>query len=138
MRSIHSVVTRRRFTLAAAALLLLGLTVPASAQRGAWEFLGSKEVDGGADHDRIKCHGKDEYRALQFRVEGAAVTFDRIVVEYGNHQKKAYPFRMTVAPNGKTPVLDLAGGYRDITDVEFWYRKASWGKKPEVRLYGRR
>ena len=94
--------------------------------------------DGGADHDRIRCHGKDEYRALQFRVEGAAVTFDRIVVEYGNHQKKAYPFRMTVAPNGKTPVLDLAGGYRDITDVEFWYRKASWGKKPQVRLYGRR
>jgi len=122
----------------AAALLVLGVTASTSAQRGAWEFLGSKEVDGGADHDRIKCHGKDEYRALQFRVDGAAVTFDRIVVEYGNHQKRAYPFRMTVAPNGKTPVLDLAGGYRDITAVEFWYRKASWGKKPEVRLYGRR
>ena len=43
-----------------------------------------------------------------------------------------------VAPNGASPVLDLAGGERDITNVEFWYQKASWGKKPEVRLYGRR
>ena len=43
--------------MAAAALLVLGVTASTSAQRGAWEFLGSKEVDGGADHDRIKCHG---------------------------------------------------------------------------------
>jgi hypothetical protein len=32
----------------------------------------------------------------------------------------------------------LVGGDRDITNVEFWYQKASWGKKPKVRLYGRR
>jgi hypothetical protein len=35
-------------------------------------------------------------------------------------------------------VLDLVGGERDIASVKFWYEKASWGKKPEVRLYGRR
>ena len=90
------------------------------------------------DHDKIKCHGNETYRALQFRVTGAAVKFDRIVVEYGNHKTRAYPFRIMVAPNGSSPVLDLIGGDRDITNVEFWYEKASWGKKPEVRLYGRR
>jgi hypothetical protein len=45
---------------------------------------------------------------------------------------------MVVPPNGASPALDLVGGSRDLTNVEFWYEKASWGKKPEVRLYGRR
>jgi hypothetical protein len=31
------------------------------------------------------CHGKEEYRALQFRVTDATVQFDRIQVEYGDH-----------------------------------------------------
>ena len=80
----------------------------------------------------------DTYTALQFRVSGAAVQFDRIVVEYGNHSTRAYPFRILVPPNGSSRVLDLVGGERDIASVKFWYEKASWGNKPEVRLYGRR
>ena len=64
--------------------------------------------------------------------------FDRIIVEYGNHVTKAYPFRLLVRANGTSRVLDLVGGERDITNVEFWYEKASWGKKPQVCLYGKR
>ena len=138
MRHVSSAITRRRFTTMIAAPLILGAAQSAAAQRGQWEHLGTKEIEGRVDHDKISCHGKDEYRALQFRVSGAAVQFDRIQVEYGNHQTRAYPFRMRVRANGASPALDLAGGYRDITNVEFWYEKASWGKKPEVRLYGRK
>ena len=135
---VPSIETRRRLTTAVAALLIAGLTGSVTAQPGAWGHLGTKEIEGKADHDKIRVHGKDTYRALQFRVSGAAVQFDRIVVEYGNHNKRTYPFRILVPPNGASPALDLVGGNRDITNVEFWYQKASWGKKPEVRLYGRR
>ena len=139
MRNASSRITRRRFTTMIATPLILGASQSAAAaQRGQWEHLGTKEIEGRVDHDKISCHGKDEYRALQFRVSGAAVQFDRIQVEYGNHQTRAYPFRMRVRANGVSPALDLAGGFRDITSVEFWYEKASWGKKPEVRLYGRK
>ncbi len=117
---------------------MVGVASSVSAQRGGWDHLGTKEIEGRVDHDKINVHGKDTYKALQFRVTGAAVQFDRIVVEYGNHNKRAYPFRMLVRANGSSPALDLVGGDRDITNVEFWYEKASWGKKPEVRLYGRR
>jgi hypothetical protein len=95
-------------------------------------------IEGRVDHDKINCHGKDEYHALQFRVTGAAVQFDRVQVEYGNHHTRAYPFRMLVRANGTSPALDLIGGSRDIANVEFCYEKASWGRKPEVRLYGRK
>jgi hypothetical protein len=138
MRNALSMATRHRRATVIAALLVLGVAGSVEAQRRGWEHLGTKEIEGRVDNDEIKCHGKDTYTALQFRVSGAAVQFDRIVVEYGNHQTRAYPFRMRVPANGVSRVLDLAGGERDLTSVKFWYEKASWGKKPEVRLYGRR
>jgi len=139
MGSVLTGMTRRRFTAMAATLLVTGIGASAGAQRGpAWEELGKKEIEGKVDHDKIKCHGKDTYRALQFRVNGAAVKFLRVQVEYGNHKTRVYPFQILVPPGGSSPALDLVGGERDITNVEFWYEKASWGKKPQVRLYGRR
>ena len=138
MRSVFSAVARHRVATVTAALLFIGFAGSVGAQRHPWELLGTKEIEGHVDHDEIKCHGKDTYTALQFRVNGAAVQFDRIVVEYGNHATRAYPFRMRVKANGVSPVLDLVGAERDITSVKFWYEKASWGKKPEVRLYGRK
>jgi hypothetical protein len=138
MRSTVSGITRRQFTTMVATSLIVGVSRSAAAQRGDWEHLGTKEIEGRADHDKISCHGGDEFKALQFRVSGAAVQFLRIEVEYGNHKTRAYPFRILVPPNGQSPALDLVGGSRDITNVEFWYEKASWGKKPEVRLYGRK
>jgi len=138
MRSVFSFSARHRLATVVAALAIVGMAGSVGAQRGAWVQLGSKSIEGKADHDKIKCHGSDTYRALQFRVNGAAVQFDRILVEYGNHKTRAYPFRILVPANGASPVLDLLGGDRDITNVEFWYQKASWGKKPEVRLYGRK
>ncbi len=137
MRRMLSGVMRHPFTMVAV-LLMVGVVSSVSAQRGGWDHLGTKEIEGRVDHDKINVHGKETYKALQFRVTGAAVQFDRIVVEYGNHNKRAYPFRMLVRANGSSPALDLVGGDRDIANVEFWYEKASWGKKPEVRLYGRR
>lgn len=139
MRYPFSDATKHRLLTVLAVLLVVGVPTSISAERAAgWQLLGTKEIEGHVDHDKISCHGKDTYRALQFRVSGAAVKFDRIIVEYGNHETRAYPFRMVVRANGASPVLDLAGGERDITDVEFWYEKASWGSKPHVRLYGKR
>jgi len=138
MRPKRSESPLRWVTIVPALLLVLGLANRAGAQPGAWQELGSKKIEGKVDHDKIKCHGKETFRALQFRVTGAAVQFDRITVEYGNHQTRTYPFRMLVPPNGVSSALDLVGGERDIANVEFWYEKASWGQKPEVRLYGRR
>src|SRR5262245_53640044 len=134
---LRSITTTPPLAALLVALVVICLGHPVGAQRG-WDHLRTKEIGGRVNHDKLRAHGHDPYTALQFRVKGAAVQFDRVVVEYGNHQTRAYPFRMLVRSNGVSRVLDLAGGERDITSVEFWYEKASWGHKPEVRLYGRR
>ncbi len=66
---------------------------------------------------------------------GSPVQFDRINVVYGNHNQEPIPFRFRVPP-GAGRTIDLRGGNRDIAYVEFWYQKASWSAKPEVKLYG--
>ena len=64
--------------------------------------------------------------------------FDRIVVKYGNHKTRAYPFRMLVAPNGSSPVLDLVGGDRDITNVESGTRRPPGERSRKCGCTGRR
>ena len=90
MRHVMSVAARRGFTTAVAALLIVGLAGAVAAQPG-WAHLGTKEIEGKADHDKIRVHGKDTYRALQFRVNGAAVQFDRVVGRVRQPQDPCVP-----------------------------------------------
>ncbi len=109
------------------------LTVP---QRGGWQFLGSAREDGNVDHDKIKCHGKDTFRAIQLRVSGSAVEFDHVVIVYGNHENQNLSLRNKIPAGGESRSIDLPGARRDIAYVELWYQKAHWGAQPEVKLYG--
>jgi hypothetical protein len=123
-------------------LLVIGTEISAKAQPhlgiggGIWQYLGNAHVDGNADHDKISVHGKDTYHALQLRVVGSPVEFDHVVVTYGNHASHTVPTRFRVASGGSSGVIPLAGE-RDLAWVEIWYRKANWGNRPEVRLYGK-
>ena len=110
--------------------------VVGNAPGGGWQYLGNAHVDGNADHDKIKVHGSDTYHVLQIRVVGSPVEFDHVVVTYGNHHSQTVPTRFRVPAGGSSGNIPLAGE-RDIAWVEVWYRKANWGNKPEVRLYGR-
>ncbi len=103
---------------------------------GGWQYLGNAHVDGNTDHDKIKVHGDDTYHVLQIRVVGSPVEFDHVVVTYGNHHSQKVPTRFWVPAGGSSGNIPLAWE-RDIAWVEVWYRKANWGNKPEVRLYGR-
>jgi len=115
-----------------------GLAVSAQAQRRGEEFLGEAHLDGGADHDLIRVTGsRGEFRAIQFRVEGGAVEFDRVLVHYGNGGTQAVRMRSRIPAGGQTRAIDLPGNRRVIESVELWYRKGSWrGSRPRVSLFG--
>jgi len=123
---------------AAALLLVLGLGTAAYAQHG-FIFLGEAHVDGGNDHDNIKVTGSEgEFRAIQLRVDGGAVEFDRVVVHFGNGSEEVLPIRMRIPSHGATRVIDLPGDRRIIHSVELWYSKDNWHKRPTVSLFGLR
>ena len=121
------------------AALLLAAAGEAVAARNAWINLGSRTVTDRVDHDVIVVRGeRRELRALKISVRKKAVEFHRVVVHYANGASQKLDIRRVIPAGGETRVLDLVGGERVVTRVEFWYDAQSLGGRAVVRLHGRR
>lgn len=126
-----------RVVLASLLLTIFGQALYAQ-NNGRWVYLGEANVDGSADHDRIRI-GRDDGRfgALQIRVERAPIEFQRVVVHYGNGADEEIAIRNRINPGGRTRVIDLRGRDRVIESVEVWYARARYDSaKPKLRLFG--
>ncbi len=127
------------------ALQLAGLLVfllfgtPLLAQERNWVFLGEAHVDGGSDHDRIKVgRSPESFRAIEFRVEGGDVEFDRIKVHFRNGTAADRLMHVRIVSGDKSRAIDLPGDRRIIKSVEIWYRKSGSSARPTVSLFGLR
>ena len=122
--------------------LLSGLTLNADAQRRdreRWDYLGQSTVDGVRDHDNIRVNARGAFRAIQLRVQGAEIEFQRVVVHFENGADSDVEIRDHIRAGGQTRAIDLPGDNRRINSVEVWYGKGNWGRRrPSLRLYGRR
>src|ERR1700760_2282405 len=66
-------------------LVALFFSVSLHAQGGRWERLGDAHVDGHNDHDNIHVGRSDgKFRAVQLRVSGGAIDFQRVIVHFGD------------------------------------------------------
>lgn len=118
---------------------VLAFGVASLARADHWVYLGSAHVDGNVDHDNIHVGRSDgRFKAIQLRVDGGAVDFDRIVVHFDDGTQEDLAVRDRVRSGGKTHKLDLPGEHRVIDSVELWYGKEKWDRRPKVSLYGAR
>jgi hypothetical protein len=130
---------RERIKLAGVVVVLLAAAIPPLNAQGRWERLGTAHVDGNQDHDNITVGFRDgRFRAIQLRVRGGAVEFERVVVHYGDGEPEEVAVRERIPSGGATRAIDLRGDRRVIRSVELWYGRAGWRRRPEVQLYGRR
>jgi hypothetical protein len=130
---MHGQQTRRVL----AVFLLVVSCTAMYAQRHRMVFLGSAQVDGLRDRDSIRVgHASGAFRAIQLRVSGAAVNFDRVIVRYGNGTQEELQIRNRIPDGGTTRVIDLPGDRRIIQSVDLWYSKDKWTRRPKVSLYG--
>jgi hypothetical protein len=128
----------KKRTLPAMIAVLLVFSFSESSFGRGWVYLGEAHVDGAADHDKIKV-GRSEgrFRALQIRVDYAAIEFRHVVVHYSNGTSEEVQVRQKIRAGGSTRDIDLAGRDRAIDSVEIWYERASYRRqRPRVRLYG--
>lgn len=125
-------------------ILLSGLSLVASAQRRnngreSWQYLGQSNVDGIRDHDNIRVNARGAFRAIQLRVQGGEIEFQRVIVHFENGANSEVEVRDRIRAGGQTRAIDLPGDNRRIDSVEVWYGKGNWGsRKPNLRLYGQR
>jgi hypothetical protein len=105
--------------------------------RERWMLLGSTRVNGHIDHDTIAVTGAaGKFRAIEFRVHGGPVRFERIVVRFGNGSHEEIPIGRVVPSGGRSGAIDLPGDRRIIQSVDMWYGKAEWRTRPRVSVYG--
>jgi hypothetical protein len=125
-------------------VLLTGFTLVTNAQRrnngrDRWDYLGQSNVDGRRDHDNIRVNARGAFRAIQLRVQGGAIEFQRVVVHFENGADSEVEIRDRIPAGGQTRAIDLSGDNRRIDSVEVWYGNGNWGRRrPNLRLYGRR
>jgi hypothetical protein len=118
-------------------LFVLAFSVSLYAQEGRWAYLGNAHVDGGQDHDNIHVGQHDgRFRAIQLRVSGGGIYFERVVVHFGNGTQEELVIRDHIPSGGATRAIDLPGERRVIESVELWYGKNKWEHRPKVSLYG--
>ena len=130
---------KNRIRWAIGLVFLLTLCTSLQARRESWEYLGNAHVDGSQDHDSIKV-GRSEgrYRAIQLRISGGAINFERVIARFGNGSQEEIAIRSRIPDGGQTRVIDLPGERRIIQSLDLWYGRDHWGKRPKVSLYGLR
>lgn len=128
---------RKHAVLILSALFLLTLSLSVAAHADDWKYLGNAHVNGRVDHDDIHVGKSDgRFRAIQLRVSGGPIEFQRVVVHYGNGSQEEVAIRESIPAGGKTRAIDLPGERRAIQSVEIWYAKERIHSSPKVSLYG--
>jgi len=126
----------RRFLQLAACILALAFANSLFAKGQVWNFLGHAQIDKSRDHGRIQITRHDiPFRAIQLRVGGEAIFFDRLVIHFEDGTSQAMTISDRIAPGGRNFVIDLLGE-RSIETVELWYFKEPWSQNPTVSVYG--
>ena len=120
-----------------ACFLAVALTISLPARGQVWDFLGVAEIDGTRDHDKIQVTRRNGiFRAIQLRVSGDAVFFDRVVVHFGDGTSEALAVQGRIWPEGRNHIIGLSGESHVVESVEVWYYKEAWEHRPRVILYG--
>ena len=127
---------RKRIALPFGCFLALASTAFLAAQGQVWDFLGARQIDGTRDHDQIQItRHSGVFRAIQLRVSGDAIFFDRVVIHFADGTSEERPVRDRIWPEGRNHIIDLNGERRVLESVELWYYKEPWGHRPTVTLY---
>lgn len=102
-----------------------------------WNFLGNKKIDGTRDHEKLEIRRHTgAFRAIQLRVTGEAIFFDRIVVHFEDGKSEELAVGSRIGPDGSAKVIALSGESRAVESVELWYYTERWESNPTVTLYG--
>lgn len=106
---------------------------------GDWFFLGDKSVSFGNDHDVLHFgNWKDDVRQIKLKVTDGPLKMYRMVIHFDNGTTQEVELRNRFAQGSESRVIDMDGGLRHLTKIEFWYetkgflkgksRMAVWGK----------
>lgn len=121
----------------ALAFLLFAFSAPKS--KPGWKFIGDKWVSYGVDHDVIHLGNiKDDFRQIKIKVTDAPLKIMDLKIYFDNGGVQDVSLRSHIKQGGESRVIDLEGGMRHLSKIEFWYSTVGKAKgKARVAVWGR-
>ncbi len=106
---------------------------------GDWFFLEDKKVSFGADHDVIHFgNWKDDVRQIKLKVTDGPLRMYSMKVHFDNGTVQDVELRNRFAQGSESRVIDLDGGLRHLSKIEFWYETKGFVRgKSRVAVWGR-
>lgn len=106
---------------------------------GDWFFLGDKNVGFGVDHDVIHFgNWKDDVRQIKLRVTDGPLKMYSMKIHFDNGAVQDVELRNRFAQGSESRVIDLNGGLRHLSKIEFSYETKGFLRgKSRVAVWGR-
>ncbi len=110
-----------------------------TAKAGDWFFLEDKKVGFGVDHDVIHFgNWKDDVRQLKLRITDGPLKMYNMVIYFDNGTTQNVSMRFRFAQGSESRVIDLDGGLRHLTKIEFTYETKGFARgRARVAVWGR-
>jgi hypothetical protein len=100
-----------------------------SKNAGEWFFLADKKVGFGVDHDVINFgNWKDDVRQIKLKVTDGPLKMYNMKVHFDNGTTQDIELRNRFAQGTESRVIDMDGGLRHLTKIEFWYETKGFAR----------
>lgn len=114
--------------------------IPAGKSKtGDWFFLEDKRVGFGVDHDVIHFgNWKDDVRQIKLKVTDGPLKMYDMKIHFDNGEVQDVSLRSRFAQGSESRVIDLVGGLRHLSKIEFWYETKGFARgRSRVAVWGR-
>lgn len=107
--------------------------------KGDWFYLGDKSVGFSSDHDVLHFgNWKDDVRQIKLKVTDGPLKMERMVIHFDNNSTQEVVLRNRFLAGTESRVIDMVGGLRHLTKIEFWYETKGYLRgKSRVAVWGR-
>lgn len=107
--------------------------------QGDWFYLGDKSVGFSNDHDALNFgNWKDDVRQIKLKVTDGPLKMTRMLIHFDNGSTQEVALRFRFAQGSESRVIDMDGGLRHLTKIEFWYETKGFLRgKSRVAVWGR-
>ncbi len=103
-----------------------------------WRFLADKNVGFGVDHDVIHFgNWGDDVRQIKLKVTDGPLKMYSMKINFDNGTSQNVQLRFKFAQGSESRVIDLDGGLRHLSSIEFSYETKGFFKgKSRVAVWG--
>jgi hypothetical protein len=133
--------TKFFFSLAIVSFFAVGTAfIPTGKSADQWFFLEDKKVGFGVDHDAIHFgNWKDDVRQIKLKVTDGPLKMYNMKRHFDNGEVQDVALRSKFAQGSESRVIDMNGGLRHLTKIEFWYETKGYLRgRSKISVYGRK